>query len=206
MKKLFQYSLRRIKSMKYTFLNVERKRCYFTLPCSRELKNVVKLPLLEKESKEKIINIWREKFKEENHVIADYISTNKYESIKKNIKKNSHFIIPLKKQNGFLNFYSQFLDAKLLFITPLEIYKKSKTNSIPHVTLNFFDELKNKEIILTKVHIINNSILKQEAHKLYNLILAFYSDANLFTYVQKFNNDSRNFSYEEFLSKCKHLF
>lgn len=206
MKKMFRYSLEKIKPMIYNFLNVKGKRFYFTLPCSRELKNVVKLPLLEKESKEKIINIWREKFKEENHVIADYMSTNKYESIKKNIQRNSHFIIPLKKQNGFLNFYSQFLDAKLVFITPLENYKKSKTNSIPQVTLNFFDELKNKEIVLTKVHIINNSILKQEAHKLYNLILAFYSDANLFNYVQKFNNDSRNFSYEEFLSKCKHLF
>lgn len=178
----------------------------FSLPCAHELKKVVKLALLEKESKENIINIWKEKYKDEKHVISDYVSTKKYELLKTNRKNNSHFIIPLKNKNGILNFYSQFIDTKLVFITPLENYKKSKTNSIPYITLNFFDELKNKDIVLTKLHILNNSILKQEAYKMYQFLLAFYFDANLFKYVQTFNNDCRNFSYEEFISKFKHMF
>ncbi|CRG95910.1 ATP synthase mitochondrial F1 complex assembly factor 1, putative [Plasmodium gallinaceum] len=182
------------------------KRFYFSLPCSRELKNVVKLQLLEKEHKDKIISIWKDKYKDDKNIIADYVNIEKYELIKKNCKNNSHFIIPHKNKNGYINFYSQFIDCKLVFVTPLHDYNKFRTNSIPYITLNFFDELKNKDIVLTKLSIINKIITKDEAYKFYNYILSFYSDFNYFQYVYKFNNDSRNFSYNCFFDKFKHLF
>ncbi|CDU16961.1 hypothetical protein YYC_03939 [Plasmodium yoelii 17X] len=182
------------------------KRFYFSLPCSRELKNIVKLPLLEREDSNKIINIWRDKYKDNKYVIADYVNTSKYELVKKNCKNNAHFIIPCKNQNGYINFYSQFVDNKLVFITPLESYNKLRSNSVPYVTLNFFDELKNKEIILTKLTIVNNTITKDQANKFYKYILSFYSDSNYFQYIKKFNNDSRNFNYDEFFNKFKHIF
>ncbi|SBS87082.1 ABC transporter B family member 7, putative (ABCB7) [Plasmodium ovale curtisi] len=160
-----------------------RRRFYFSLPCSRELKNIVKLQLLEREDKDKIINIWKEKYKNNKYVIADHIGICKYELIKKNCKNNCHFIIPYKNQNGYINFYSQFIDTKLVFITPLEGYNKFRSNSVPYVTLNFFDELKNKEIVLTKLNIINNTITKDQAKKFYMYILSFYSDFNYFQYV-----------------------
>ncbi|VWU51874.1 ATP synthase mitochondrial F1 complex assembly factor 1, putative [Hepatocystis sp. ex Piliocolobus tephrosceles] len=187
-------------------LNNFKKRFYFTLPCSRELKNIVKLPLLEKESKDKIISIWKERYENNKYVISDYINKCKYELIKNNCKNNAHFIIPSKNENGFINFYSQFIDTKLVFITPLQSYYQYKHNSVPYITLNFFDDLKNKDIILTKLNIVNNTITKEQAIKFYNYIISFYSDFNYFQYVNKFNNDSRNFNYNDFFNKFKQLF
>ncbi|GAW82831.1 ATP synthase mitochondrial F1 complex assembly factor 1 [Plasmodium gonderi] len=183
-----------------------RKRFYFSLPTSRELKNIVKLQLLERQDKEKIINIWKERYKNDKYVVTDYITINKYELIKNNCKNNSHFIIPHMNQNGYINFYCQFIDDKLVFVTALGDYNKFRSNSMPYVTLNFFDELKNKEIILTKLNILNSTITKNQAIKFYNYILSFYSDFNYFQYVNKFNNDSRNFHYESFFNKFKHMF
>ncbi|SBT72019.1 ATP synthase mitochondrial F1 complex assembly factor 1, putative [Plasmodium malariae] len=151
-------------------------------------------------------NRFKEKYKNEKYVIADYINIQKYELIKKNCKNNSHFIIPSKKQNGYINFYSQFIDYKLVFVTPLEDYNKYKSNSMPYITLNFFDELKNKEIILTKLNIINNTITKDQAKKIFNYIQFFYADFNNFQYVYKFNNDSRNFNYKAFFNKFQNMF
>ncbi|GAB68309.1 hypothetical protein PCYB_131840, partial [Plasmodium cynomolgi strain B] len=173
---------------------------------SRALKNIVKLPLLEREDKQKIIHIWKERYQNDKYVVADHINIGKYEQIKNNCKNNSHFIIPQRNQNGYINFYSQFIDHKLLFITALEEYNKLRENSTPYVTLHFFDELKSREIILTKLNIVNNVITKNQAIKFYNYILSFYSDANYFTYVCKFNNDSRNFHYDAFIDKFKHMF
>ncbi|CZT99261.1 hypothetical protein PFAG_03733 [Plasmodium falciparum Santa Lucia] len=186
--------------------NLSKKRFYFSLPCSRDLKNIVKLPLLEREDKYKIINIWKEKYKDNKYVISDYMDINKYEVIKNNCKNNSHFIIPFKNNNGYITYYTQFIDSKLIFVTSLEYYNKHKSNSTPFITLHFFDEFKNKEIILSKIHIINPAISKYQAIKIYNNILSFYYDTNYFQYVKKFNNDSRNFNYDKFFGKFKEIF
>lgn len=78
----------------------------------------------------------------------------------------------------------------------------------PLMTLTFYPELKDThDLVLLKGDILSPAALKPaEASHVSRVIVESYSDANRFHWVQTFNLNPREFSFDEFKNACPDFF
>eukprot|EP00371_Babesia_bovis_P000079 XP_001608726.1 hypothetical protein [Babesia bovis T2Bo] len=104
--------------------------------------------------------------------------------------------------------FLQFSDGKSGLFTSVDAYKKLGIHrSPPYFILTLFDELlEQKDIVLVRGDIVNpKDVSKQNAERLMNLTIQFYTDINLYRWVDTFNNRPRDFQYDEFVRSCGYL-
>lgn len=70
----------------------------------------------------------------------------------------------------------------------------------PLMILVFFDELiATKGLCLTRTEVVDNSLTKEEAARIYSQVLMFYGTGELYNrFVVPFNRDPDGFNYNEF--------
>ncbi|UKK01570.2 hypothetical protein MACK_002388 [Theileria orientalis] len=204
---------------------ITRPKLTFSYPSSRKLGDIVKLRLLEKLPRRRIIEIWKQNYMEDSWVYTDYITKEQYERINSNQRQNRNFIVPVRKGvNRYYNLFSQFISEKIVLMTALERYKQYSSklgssvreglgsrevnNGTPDLVVTMYDELKNThDLVLVKMDIVNDKdINKKESEVVLSHLLSFYTDFNLFRWVKTFNNNPRDFIYNDYIKENNKMF
>ncbi len=111
------------------------------------------------------------------------------------------FIFPVKKKEGFFNLVLQNQDKSFIY-TFLDDFKKNPSTSTPYLVITLFDELVfTKNIVLIRGDIIGD-LNVNEAHKILQMTKDFYLQDHLYKKVVEFNQNSRNFNFENHLNFC----
>ncbi|CAD8165486.1 unnamed protein product [Paramecium pentaurelia] len=180
-----------------SFLN--KYKFAFTYPCPRKLREIVKMSLFERESKDQVISLWMEYHKEKQHNVAYIVSKDEYEILKRNTKESPLFLLPIKRKGGHFQLIGQSQTNSILF-TFLEEYKKSGSFSTPYFILTIFEELlASKQLALIRGDIMDYKIDKDEATFLTNQFLKFYMTPELYEkYIYTLNHKQHEFNYDDF--------
>eukprot|EP01068_Selenidium_serpulae_P004578 Selendium_serpulae@DN3645_c0_g1_i1.p2 len=177
-------------------------RNYFTLPVPNKLRDVVKMSLFERESRDTIQSLWHERFDGNDKVVSETLTKSEFAIVKANSKRSPVFVCPVTSPSGYWTCFSQFQDTKHVLFTPLEMYRSKGPHAPPLFILTFFEELsEEKGLVLVRGDIISNELKKNDAKRLYHNIKAFYSDAGMYRWVEQFNHRSRSFDFETFRNK-----
>ena len=103
-------------------INFQRKG-YFSYPCPRKLREIVKISLFELETKEKIKQIWEEYHSNKPKTIAYTIEGGEIERMRTKYlsylfsgKANPLFLFPVKKNQGYYNLVLQAQDKSFVFL------------------------------------------------------------------------------------------
>ncbi|GBE62686.1 ATP synthase mitochondrial F1 complex assembly factor 1 [Babesia ovata] len=119
------------------------------------------------------------------------------------------FVLPVQVGTlGSYNMILQYVDTKSVLFTSVHSFKShGMEKSPPYFILTFYGELlKQKNIVLVRGDIVNpKDVSKVNANKLMEHTVKFYSDINLYKWVDRFNNRPREFEFEDFKRKCKHV-
>ncbi|GFE52639.1 ATP synthase mitochondrial F1 complex assembly factor 1 [Babesia ovis] len=191
------------------FGNISRRYMSFMYPVPRKLSEVAKVPLLMQCDSQKISSLWKQQFKDRNDVVTTTIPAGLYEQLSHNVSSSKMFILPIKvNESSSYNMIVQFANPKSALFTSVDSYKAlGFDKSPPYFILTFFDELvKQKGIVLVRGDITNpKDVSKPNAERLMNMTIQFYSDINLYRWVDRFNNRSREFQFEDFVASCRHI-
>ncbi|KAF0852224.1 mitochondrial Complex V (CV) ATP synthase F1 complex assembly factor 1 (ATPAF1/Atp11) [Andalucia godoyi] len=183
----------------------------FSYPGPRKLGDLVKLPLLERESPEKIRHIWREYHNDEERrtdgkrpSFAEVLESSQYSQLRLRSKQSPMFVFPVLKPKGYINLVTQFQDTFCL-ATSLEEYQKRRSFSFPHVTITFFEELmKEKNIVLMRADMFSPDLTRDEGQQMFQSLLRFYlSDREYTRFVETFNSRPREFNFQDLLKEIQ---
>ncbi|UVC54739.1 hypothetical protein MACJ_003710 [Theileria orientalis] len=85
---------------------------------------------------------------------------------------------------------------------------REMNNGTPDLVVTMYDELKNThDLVLLKMDIVNDKdINKKESEVVLSHLLSFYTDFNLFRWVKTFNNNPREFIYNEYIRENNKMF
>lgn len=152
----------------------------FTYPAPRVLDALVKLDLLQKETPEKVKEIWNTYHSEKEFNIAETWTSNDFEAFQEARKKaGGLFIFPVPREEGHFVVLSQVQEKHVLF-TYLEDYKKDPHSAQPYLVLTFYDELVGSSSgdspgpVLVRGDIIPGALDRKESWKLLELLKRFY--------------------------------
>ncbi|KAK1938426.1 hypothetical protein X943_001100 [Babesia divergens] len=182
----------------------------FTYPIPRTLHQIAKVPLLMQHDAQHIAKLWDQQFSHRKDVVTAVLEEQMFNQLRQNAKRSPVFVVPLHMENqGSYNMMLQFVDPKSVLFTSVDSFKvMGIEKSAPYFVLTFFDELlPQKGIVLLRGDIVNpKDVSKSNAKMLLGLTVKFYTDLNLYNWVECFNHRSRNFDFEEFKRRCQHLF
>lgn len=98
-----------------------QKKSYFSYPCPRKLREIVKMSLMERETKDTIKTIWEEYHSNKPRTVAYIIEANEMNILRKKYyshyfsgKANPVFLFPVKKDQGYYNMISQSQDKSFV--------------------------------------------------------------------------------------------
>ncbi|EEA04719.1 uncharacterized protein CMU_037840 [Cryptosporidium muris RN66] len=183
------------------FLSLSRCIIHTLTPIPKYLKDIAKIPLLEREDSTCIKAIWKERFQYSRNIIVDTINSETYTNIYLAAKVNPMFIIPpSEKHNSFhwMIFQCQEYPLKHILITYIKEFNNG--NFTPFIIFNWFNELqKSKSLVLLKLDIIHPGISKLQGSFIFNYILRCYQDPKIFQFVKIFNQSPREFNINQFV-------
>ncbi|CDR96195.1 ATP synthase mitochondrial F1 complex assembly factor 1 [Babesia bigemina] len=189
--------------------NRSRRFMSFMYPVPRILNEIAKVPLLMRCDTQTIAGIWAQQFERRDNVVVMTLGGQVFQQLSKNAKRSPMFVLPVQVETrGTYNMILQHVDSKSVLFTSVHSFKSyGMEKSSPHFILTFYDELLvQKNIILVRGDIVNpTDVSKSNAKKLMEHTVKFYSDINLYKWVDCFNNRPREFEFEDFKRKCKHI-
>lgn len=181
----------------------------FTYPVPRDLKDIAKVPLLMQRDPQTIAALWKKQFENRKDVVTSVMSSQEYDRVRNNAKRSPMFVLPVEVEGrGNYNCILQFIDAKSALFTSVDSCKVNGIRSAPpYFILTAFDELVAKRgIVLVRGDIVNpRDVSKENAQMLMSATLKFYTDINLYIWVERFNHRSREFEFEEFKRQCRSI-
>ncbi|GIX61917.1 ATP synthase mitochondrial F1 complex assembly factor 1 [Babesia caballi] len=181
----------------------------FMYPVPRTLNEVAKVPLLLQHDPQTIAGLWQRQFEQRNDVVTCTVDAGSYRQLSNNAKRSPMFILPVQvDRRGTYNMVLQYVDTKSVLFTSVDSFKVlGMERSPPYFILTFFDELvAQKNIVLVRGDIVNpKDVSKVNAKRLMEATVRFYTDMNLYHWVEGFNHRPREFIFDQFVSKCKHV-
>lgn len=69
----------------------------FTYPCPRKLREIMKMSLIERENKEKVVQIWMDYHKERDSTVSYALSKKEYEQLSTNSTHSPMCLLPIKR-------------------------------------------------------------------------------------------------------------
>lgn len=127
----------------------------FSYPAPRALQQIVKLELLEHESKERIEAIWSEYHSSKDDSLVTTLSADAFKTLTQRASASPFFLFPVYRQEGFFNMICQFQDTCFL-LTYLEAFKENPGLAPPCLTVSLYDDLvESKDIGLLRADIVN---------------------------------------------------
>mmetsp|Transcript_5414 Transcript_5414/g.7320 ORF Transcript_5414/g.7320 Transcript_5414/m.7320 type:complete len:244 (+) Transcript_5414:87-818(+) len=189
----------------------------------KQLEEVMKVDMLEKESPEQIRNIWTQYHADEKQMrVSDVLSAQDFAMMSLNAAKSPMFVLPVKKDapspkddtvagklSGSLSVVLQMQMPYVLF-TPLLDFQQMGTDATPFFTTVYYSELsESKGMVLCRGDILarpsaGEALSTTEANNLMKLTHRFYSDPELYTkWVHCMNHNPVAFSYEDLLNEVE---
>lgn len=115
------------------------------------------------------------------------------------------FIYPVRRSGGHFTLVGQAQDnimvaaADQLF-AHLHDFKHNSVLTTPIMILVFFEELlKSKSLVLARADVVDKSLNREEANRVFSQVLMFYGTGELYErFVLPFNRDPDNFNYSEY--------
>nr|CAG4718421.1 unnamed protein product [Naegleria fowleri] len=186
--------------------NQTRENRRFVLPGPKSLDQIVKVPLLERETPEAIIKIWKDHHEMNPLILAETVPYTQYQVLKHRSKDCPMFVLPVFKNIGFQTVVLQFQTEHVLFTSMREFKAKGEWAS-PQMSLTHFTEFsQTKGIVLMRGETNDAHINKAEGRELARFMYKFYLDDNLYhTFVEVFNKEPSRFNFEELINAVKAL-
>ena len=182
----------------------------FSYPGPRKLKDIVKLPLLQRESSDKIKSIWSEfhESADSGNAIGTSIGGPEYHELMRRSRKAPFFIYPVFRDatQNFFVLLSQFQDNSCI-MTSLEEYQRSPEIASPWVILSMFPELLESgrtDVVLVRVERMHASVSDRDCRNLVELWKRFYvSDETQHKVAEDFNLRPDTFDINKYIQSCK---
>jgi ATP synthase F1 complex assembly factor 1 len=182
---------------------MRNKRGMFTYPSPRLLKDIVKIPILAMENREKIEEVWMERHKEDDARFGKVLGEYKFEMMMRNAKQFPMFMFPVHRENGFIVLVSQFQDRHCL-LTGVEAFQKLGQNAHPVCVVTFYDELmEKKKVILARGDITDPVVNKSEMIRLYEDLLFAYTAESGIQKVREFNLRPQEFDFQRYFQETR---
>ncbi|KAL9656634.1 hypothetical protein ABK040_002905 [Willaertia magna] len=177
----------------------------FTTPGPKSLDQIIKVPLLERETPEVIRKIWTEHYYMNPTIISDIVPYIKYQVLLHRAKECPMFVLPVFKNIGFQTMVLQLQKDHVLF-TGMREFKAKGEYAQPYLSVSHFTEFsQSKGIVLMRGEINDQSVFnKGDAKELINFMYKFYLEDNLYhSFVEVFNKEPFRFNFEELINSIK---
>lgn len=153
-------------------------------------------------SKDQLAEAWLSRFAKESSVMAA-LEPAQFKKLHERAMAAPRFVVPLLRNEGFINFYTEYNGAKFL-ITPLERFQKEGPSAVPGLILNFYrDYAEKKGIVLMRGDVHRPTLSPDEAHILTGTLQIFHLDDSKHQLMQRFNHQPNKFSFDELLQVVK---
>lgn len=154
-------------------------------------------------SKDALKDAWVSRFAKEEATLMAVVEPASYQKLHQRALAAPRFVIPLMRDQGFVNFYSEYNGSKFL-ITPLERFQKEGAGAAPGLILHFYrDYQEKKQIVLMRGDVHRGSLSGDEAHILTSTLQIVHLDDAKYGLVKTFNHTPAKFSFDELLRVVK---
>ena len=188
------------------------RRISSTIPVARKLREVMKLSIVEKEDPSTIKDIWTKFHANKLHMVAkaaarltQAFEQEHYDPLKSKLRESPMFIYPVRRSGGHFTLVGQAQDnilvvsAEQLF-AHMHDFKQNSVLTTPIMILVFFEELlQPKRLVLARADVVDKSLSREEANRVFSQVLMFYGTGELYQrFVLPFNRDPEGFNYGEY--------
>merc|ERR1711920_783567 len=157
-----------------------------------------------KESPVRVREIWLEQFRSKELAVAGTVGQDEYHIIHANATACPMFLMPVPRGEGYLNLVWQFQGNSFLYQT-LESFQRGTSGAVDFGFVMFTELLGSHNLALLHGELQSGLLSKAEAARIVRLTREAYMDPARFTWVQRFNNQPREFDYEEFMKEFRPL-
>ena len=169
----------------------------FSFPAPRNLEQIIKYALLERESPARIREVWNTFHDGRLDCVATVWSRAEYEGIQERKRRCPRFVYPVLKGDGkYFNLVAEWQDRFCIF-TWLDDYRRNPSAAEPYMSIALYDDfLARKDLVLVRGDFTGH-LKKADAVHLMNLMRYYY-----FTEpkaVEQFNLSPGSFNFEAFL-------
>jgi len=167
-----------------------------------ELRDIVKIELLEQQETSEIKKIWLKQFKKDELRAPFVFSEEQWQTLKKRLAENKMFIFPTPWKQKYFVLVSQQLEKHIFFV-PVEAYQKDINAASPYVSLSFYNDFVHDHgIVLARAEIINLArMTKDNMMFLLGEFFHYYTDDEAYRLVHQFNHDSKNFDVDAHMQR-----
>ena len=194
--------------------SLQPRRCFHAPPLA--LDAIVKLDLLQKETPERIQEIWTGYHSEKEHTVAEVWPAQEFEAFKVAVNAAGGLaLFPVAREGGYFVLISQVGDdSKTCFFTYLEDYKQNPATAVPYLSVTIFTELlgepsidkdaacKDSEmsngIALVRADLSPGLIDRTESRRLLSLLKLSYREKLLD--IKCFNSGDSRFDFERHIN------
>ena len=174
-------------------LNHPPRATAFSYITPKKLKEIAKLPLLERSEPARIEEVWQEFHSKKSSSVSAVLTSTEYATMISCGGESRMFVFPVPQVGGgFFSVLTQWQGPHCL-VTYLEEFKKNPETASALLSLTMYDELLSaKQLALVRGD-FTAGISKEEAQKLMMMIFRYYLDPEAYRKVYDFNNRPREF-------------
>jgi len=182
------------------------KRLHFTYPSPRALSDIVKLPLLALEPREKIVQVWNERHLGDEARVSTILDSSTYDRLLANGSSFPRFIIPVYEHDHSFRMLVLEWQSRHCLLTGLEQFRQSGTSAFPVLVATFYEDFKkSKGLVLGRLDITDPIVKHAQARQVFELLLEFYTHEDKLAWIKTFNRDPSKFSIQDYLKLTKRL-
>ena len=148
---------------------------------ARKLKDIVKLPILRRESTAKIGEIWRAFHDGHDDMIGRDVPATTASMLADRAGAAPMFLFPVHRDSGHFMLLSQFTDRRHFLFTSLEDYKENPALARPYLTLTLHDDLAAEKDVCLLRGDVEKQMTKPEADHVIAQTIESYCVASRFS-------------------------
>lgn len=171
---------------------------------AKRLSDLAKVPLLTQETSVRVREIWLERYQENEFAVAGVMAQEEYHQIYNNAKSCPLFLVPVPRGEGYMNLVWQFQNGAFVYQT-VESFQQGITGQVDFGFALFAELLNSHQLALLHGTLQSQLLTKAEAGNIVRYTREAYMDPARFEWIRRFNQEPREFDYEEFLNKFKPL-
>mmetsp|Transcript_26903 Transcript_26903/g.34858 ORF Transcript_26903/g.34858 Transcript_26903/m.34858 type:complete len:219 (-) Transcript_26903:253-909(-) len=179
----------------------QKRKFSFSFPGPRKLEEIVKLPLLSKETPERVSEIWKEFHNQRKDTLATTLCFEDFQVLLERGADCPIFVYPIWRDAGHFMLISQFQDTHFL-VTYLEEYQNNPGGAQPWLVLSTYSDFaESKNLGLIRGDYTPN-LNGGEAEKVFHGILSSYCTDEKFQQVECFNKSPEKFNLYAYMKVC----
>lgn len=170
-----------------------------TVPAPSVLDRVVKLELLQKETTEKVKEIWQA-YHKSKYCVSGIIPRDQFFPIFQKIEALPTFAVPLLRKDGGIEFFFFQQVGNMWLFTPLSAWQAHGASAKPCFSVAFYTELADDhQIVLMRSNVDPEILDIMECQFLINRVQASYLDPVQYQIVKDFHENPTTFDWSRLL-------